>query len=158
MMQKQSVEESNQRCALSASCLITDAEIGDGGDTSPRSDESSLGHGQGAFGLSFFWHTQQPDSLTVRPDDVNLRHGDVPRFTELLRSQGEGLAEQNVHLREFFGCGSILQNHLHHSTFDALLQWDLAVLVAMLACFLGVLFGGLLVGAQNALEMWGPFV
>ena len=89
----------------------------------------------------------------MRSDDVNLRHGYILCITELLSGRRECLAEQDVHLREFLRCSGVLQNHLHHSTFDALLQWDLAVLDVILVCFLEVLFGNLPLEARNASQM-----
>ena len=69
VMQEQSVEEGDERGALAAGGLVTDAEVGNGGDSRAGSEDGALGNCAGALCLARFGHGEEPDGLAVGAED-----------------------------------------------------------------------------------------
>lgn len=108
--------------------LVRDAKVGDGRDAGPGGDDCALCHGQRRLDLIVLWHRQQPDRLSMRGDEVDVRGRDVVATEETQRRLGKDLAELDVDLGQLFGTGRVLGNDAQDPLLDRSGQRNLAVL------------------------------
>jgi hypothetical protein len=130
VVQDQSVKEGDQGSALPTRGLVADPEVGDGSDARARGQERSLRHGQSAADLAGLGHRQQPDGLSVRAEGVDAVNVDVVVFAELLHRRSKRLAQNDIDFRQFGWRGLVVQDDVHHTLLDGLLQRDFGVLEA----------------------------
>ena len=123
MVQQQGIEERNKRRALPTTCLIGDAEIGDGGDAGAGGEDGALGQCECEFNMAFFGEGAEPDGLAVGADGVDAGEGDGVFGGEGEDGDGKDFAEEDVDFGEFFRGGGVVEDHVHDAVFEGGAAW-----------------------------------
>jgi hypothetical protein len=72
----------------------------------------------------------------MRPNRIDGGLVNILVLAKLVESLGKGFAEQDIAFGELFGSGAVVQNHVHDSFLNALLEGHFAVLIR--GCTLGI--------------------
>ncbi len=65
----------------------------------------------------------------MRPNRVDGGLVNILVLAKLVESLGKGFAEQDIAFGELFGSGAVVQNHIHDSFLNDLLQGHFTVLI-----------------------------